>query len=130
MNDGWDKWYRIRRDTRPIRGSASAGAEETDALRYLLPVFLVGVVAAAVILAWQLYGYLRFGVWPTLSIITLLNRLHVDWAQAPRDWLGLHDLLDAIPLAAAAFAGGILPIGFWLWRDGRSNTRESIDWGE
>jgi hypothetical protein len=130
MSDGWDKWYRIRRETRPIHGTAAAGAQESDALRYLLPILLIGIVAAAVILAWQLYSYLRFGAWPALSIVTLLNLLQIGWAQAPRDWIGLHALLDAIPLSAAAFAGGILPIGLWLWRDGRSNAKETIDWGE
>lgn len=130
MSDGWDSWYDLKPEPRPRHHTASGVSTGPELLGYLVWVLLLGFLGAAAILGWQFYGYLRSGEWPALSMIALLQWLHIDWARSPRDWAGLHELLDAIPMSLAALLGGIVPIGIWLWWNERSNGKQATDWGE
>ncbi|TAK40451.1 MAG: hypothetical protein EPO27_20945 [Betaproteobacteria bacterium] len=130
MSDRWYRWYDFERESRPRHHTASDRSNEPELLGYLVWVLLLGFLVAAAILGWQVYSYLRFGRWPALSTIVLLQWLQIDWARSPRDWTGLHELLDAIPMSVVAFVGGIVPIGLWLWWDERSNGKQATDWGE
>lgn len=70
------------------------------------------VVASACIiggigtLGYQAYTYLRLGEWHGLSIINALRWAKLDWAYLPQEWLGLHRILDAIPLSMALILFG------------------------
>jgi hypothetical protein len=130
LSDSWNKWYYFKRESLPRHGTASENSSRPEPLGYLVWVLLLGFLAAVGILGWQGYSYLRLGKWPALSTIVVLQWLQVDWARSPRDWTGLHALLDAIPMSVAAFVGGIVPIGLWLWWDERSNGKQATDWGE
>lgn len=130
MNDDMDKWYGFSRDDRPLHAGGPAGRRVRNPLDYLVPLLLVSIFAAIGILGWQVYSYLRYGEWSALSAIVVLRWLNVGWAHSPRDWVGLHDLLDAIPLSMIALAAGVVPIGSWLWWEKRINADQNVDFGE
>jgi hypothetical protein len=65
----------------------------------LLPVGLVG---------WQIYHYLRHDIWNSVSVVSALQWSGVKWAIAPTDWLGLHRILEWMPLSLAFVVIGIL----------------------
>ena len=77
------------------------------------------LVAAGLLLAgpcffvWQCYHWMRDGAWWPVSLLTALAWAGVGgtWILFPTDWLGLHKLLDGIPLSIALVAAGI----FVLW---------------
>ncbi len=58
----------------------------------LVPIGIVG---------WQIYEYLRHDIWNSLSVVSALQWWGVKWANAPTDWVGLHRILDWIPLSLA-----------------------------
>jgi hypothetical protein len=60
---------------------------------------LASFFGGACILLWQVYGYLRFESWQPLSLVDVLSRFEVRWAIAPTDWLGLHRILEWMPLS-------------------------------
>ena len=60
-----------------------------------LILFLVGIG----ILGWQLYFYLRFNNWMSISLITALQWLNNSWAYNPNDWTGIHTILKQLPLS-------------------------------
>ncbi len=75
-------------------------------------VFLVPIA----VLAYQLWVLANTGVWPSLSVMTLLvtwmpERLEGSWLLNPQSWFGLHKvvigLLD-LPLALAALCASIV----------------------
>ncbi len=120
MSGKWDMWYYFKSESRRPQ---SAGSGDSSPLDILMPILGAGILAAVGMLGWQIYSYLRLGEWPSLSIITALLWLNVDWARSPNDWAGVHKILDAIPLSLTAFLAGIAPIGVWLWWDERSKTK-------
>ena len=130
MNDSGNQWHYFKRASRPRHDTAPGDSGRTELFGYLVAIFLLGCLAAAGILGWQIYGYLRYGTWPALSVIGVLQWLNLDWARSPRDWTGLHEFLDALPVSVVAFVGGIFPVGIWLSQDGRSGTQRPLDWGE
>lgn len=72
----------------------------------------LGLMAAVLIAGYQLYGYLKHGVWVALSVIDGLLYLSSNkpspWLLYPDDWVGLHKLLEETPLALSAVIIGIL----------------------
>lgn len=92
-------------------------------------VFVLSVLAAVGILGWQAYSHLRIGSWPALSVVTLLEWLKIDWAHSPRDWIGLHALLAALPLSLVALATGVAAVVFWLRIGKREDAGDQGDWG-
>lgn len=63
------------------------------------------------ILGWQVYGYLRYAVWNSLSVIDALRWLGSSWASStPTDWTGLYSILEWTPLSV-----GILILGALLY---------------
>jgi len=61
-------------------------------------VLIVGIFGGALLLAYEAYDWLRTGHWTLHSIVTLMQMDGDAWARDPHDWIGLHDLLSAIPL--------------------------------
>lgn len=129
MSDNWDQWDYFRRVARPLYAVAPDGRGADDPLKSFIAILVLGVFAAIGILGWQIYGYLRQGEWPALSVIAALQWLNIEWARSPRDWLGLHNLLDAMPLSLVVFFSGVVPISLWLWRNGREESKQPVDWG-
>jgi len=63
------------------------------------------------ILGWQVYGYLRYAVWNSLSVIDALRWLGSNWASStPTDWTGLYSILEWTPLSF-----GVLILGALLY---------------
>ncbi len=120
MSGKWNRWYYFKAEPRRPQ---SDGSSELSPLDILVPILGAGILATVGILVWQIYSYLRLGEWPSLSIITALHWLNVDWARSPHDWAGVHKVLDAMPLSLTAFVAGMAPIGVWLWWDDRSKAK-------
>jgi hypothetical protein len=120
MSGKWDRWYYFKLEP---RRSQNAGSSDSSPLDILVPILGAGILATVGIIGWQIYSYLRLGEWQSLSIITALLWLNVDWARLPSDWAGVHKILDAIPLSLTALVAGIAPIGLWLWWDERSKGK-------
>ena len=68
----------------------------------------IGVVALSVavslfiggcIFVWQIYEFLKFDVWRSISLIDVLRTAEVQWATSPTDWLGLYRVLEWMPLS-------------------------------
>lgn len=70
-----------------------------------------GILCGLAVFAYQAYWWLRMSYWFSISIITGLRWLDVSWARAPWDWLGLHALLDFIPLSLALPIVGLVAAG-------------------
>lgn len=69
---------------------------------------LFGLVfnAGFFVVAYQVYKYLRYGVWPEFALGYLVQYgpdWFTSWVYSPANWLGLHELamkaLSAIPLS-------------------------------
>lgn len=62
--------------------------------------------------AYQLFVYLKYGAWVSISVLDALGllggRVSV-WTAFPSDWLGLHAMLAWVPAALV-----LLCIGFFL----------------
>ncbi len=60
--------------------------------------FFLWILTPLGILGWQIYGYLRYAVWNSLSVIDSLRWLGSEWASNPTDWTGLYSVLEWTPL--------------------------------
>jgi len=72
------------------------------ALFGLLGLCTASIVIGLPVSGFQLYVYLKHGQWPvfsTLDAIKYFARPEIwSWPWSPQDWLGLHQLLESIPL--------------------------------
>ncbi len=75
--------------------------------------FSICIFLALGTVGWQTYTWLKFGAWVPLSLVDLLAKGGVSWAEAPEDWFGLHHILNAIPLTLFFFAWAV-PSGLFL----------------
>ena len=75
-------------------------------------VFLLMMMSAFGLLGWQVYEYLRYSQWPSISIITALEWMKIGWALNPTDWIGLHNILSKTALSLAMFLLGFLVLFF------------------
>ncbi len=68
-----------------------------DITRIVLLVALPAVVGCGIIL-FQIYAYLRFSTWVSISVIDAAAYFSDDaWLSSPTDWNGLHSLLNMVP---------------------------------
>jgi hypothetical protein len=81
-------------------------SRENDEIEYLYSAIFF--LAALAIIFWQVYAYLRFSIWNEVSLITALMWIDSNWATYPTDWIGLHNLLQKIPLSGLSFLIGFL----------------------
>jgi hypothetical protein len=72
--------------------------------------FFLWILTPLGILGWQIYGYLRYAVWNSLSVIDSLRWLGSEWASNPTDWTGLYSVLEWTPLSV-----GVLILGIFLY---------------
>jgi hypothetical protein len=61
------------------------------------------------IFVWQIYEFLRFDVWYSVSLMDVLRTAEVRWATVPTDWFGLYRILEWMPLSL------LLPIIGVFW---------------
>ena len=59
------------------------------------------------------YSFLRFDSWD-VSIIDFLGWFENDWAINPKDWTGIHKIIDAIPIYFVPIILFIYIIMSWL----------------
>jgi hypothetical protein len=68
-----------------------------DITRIVLLVALPAVAGCGIIL-FQIYAYLRFSTWVSISVIDVAAYFSNDaWLSSPTDWNGLHSLLNMVP---------------------------------
>ena len=67
------------------------------------------------LLGWQVYEYLRYNIWPSVSVITALGWMNIRWAFNPTDWLGLYNILIKIPLSLMMFVMFVFGFFVSLW---------------
>lgn len=69
-------------------------------------------LAGIAILGVQIYAYLQTGEWTPISIVTVLAAVpdYHWWAINPTEWIGLHKVLDHIPVSAVLVVIGIVII--------------------
>jgi hypothetical protein len=68
----------------------------------------LGLLGALGLFGWQTYTWLRTSAWISISVVKALTWLNIPWATSPKDWLGLHQLLDLTPLAIALLVLGVI----------------------
>ena len=83
------------------------GSENNDISAIALILLLFGGLG---VLGWQVYEYLKLGVWTPISIITALEWMQVQWAYSPNDWVGLHNIFQKIPLSVVMFTPALLGV--------------------
>jgi hypothetical protein len=69
-------------------------------------VGLALMIGSVCLLGWQVYEYLRYNIWTSVSVITALGWINVGWAFNPTDWLGLYNILIKMPLCLIMFVLG------------------------
>lgn len=67
----------------------------------LAVIIVILIVSPMGILGWQIYQFLRFDAWISVSVIDALVWCDNKWASNPKEWLGLHRIFDWTPLALA-----------------------------
>lgn len=71
----------------------------------LAGIFILGAAGS---IGWQIYTYLKFDEWHSISLITAMLWLEIKWASSPIGWIGLYKILDYIPLSLASLFTGFL----------------------
>jgi len=64
--------------------------------------FGTGIVLGLLVFGYQAYSYLRTGEWLELSALDALKSVSPEtwsWLWYPRDWVGVNDLLQSLPLS-------------------------------
>ncbi len=87
--------------------SASPSKKEHEIELSIYPA-VVGTLMCLGIWGYQIYQYLKIGEWVRISVITVLRYNEVSWAWYPTEWIGVHKILDNIPVSIASCAIGIL----------------------
>jgi len=66
-------------------------------------------ISALGVIGWQALNWMKTDQWQTLTVLTGLSSAGVQWAAQPDSWLGIHNLLEHVPLSVAVFWTGMLP---------------------
>lgn len=107
---------------------AAQGSDIIDAvldwssLIFYLALGGLPLIAGAIVLGWQIYQYLLFGDWISMSVADGLTTVGLAWAGNPKSWFGLHEILSWLSLTATLIVGGLLllvgGVHEWLARMG------------
>lgn len=88
----------------------------TGAVAYV--TFAAGFLACLAILGWQCLTYLKVGAWPSLSALDVAIRLvpesSSDWLLAPDKWIGVHNIMGALPASVTVWLVGLAVGGMAL----------------
>jgi hypothetical protein len=66
---------------------------------FLAKVAIGFAVAGMGIFLYQCYLYLLVGEWHSISMLSVMKYIGIAWALHPQSWIGLHKILDFLPLA-------------------------------
>jgi len=92
--------------------------KETNFDEEIIAVIIIILMVAPIgILGWQLYHFLRFYTWTSVSVIDGLIWCGVNWASNPKDWMRLYHVFDWTPLALAIPVVGISTVYLILRSD-------------
>ena len=93
-------------------------------LSYNLKRFLTGVIVAVGllialagigVLGLQVFGYLRTGIWRSISLLSVAS-VYVPWLNNPQSWFGLNKIVrsaaELLPLSLVLVLLGALVAGF------------------
>ena len=67
------------------------------------------LIAALGVIGWQALNWMKTDEWQSLTVLTALASFGVPWATSPTNWLGIHNVLQHVPLSIAVFWTGMLP---------------------
>ena len=67
-------------------------------------IFLSGLA----VIGWQIFNYMKDGIWNSVSIITAMQYFGNKWSLNPVEWTGLWNTLEFIPLSITLIVFGIL----------------------
>lgn len=70
----------------------------------------IGFSACVFILLNQGLKFLQSGNWPSISVVDALRFYGSEWAAYPDVWLGVHNILDSLPMSIGAVILGFLPL--------------------
>lgn len=72
-------------------------------------VFAIGVALGGVgVFGFQIYSWLQYGFWESISLVDgLLLVWDSTWLWWPTSWVGVHKVLNAIPLSVALAGTGV-----------------------
>ena len=97
-----------RKPWRGFTANPSPSSGKTDWAALWLFVAITGTICFGVGTSiWQVYHYLQYGIWTSVSVIDAFQWAGMKWAQVPTAWLGLHRILDWCPLSLALPSIGI-----------------------
>lgn len=73
-------------------------------------VLCVSWVVCVLLLGWQLFTYLKDGIWiPSGTMSSLGDLLSWRWAKYPESWFGLHEVLEFFNFGfTSALIGSVL----------------------
>ena len=66
------------------------------------------VLSGLVVVGWQIFQYMKDGIWNSVSIITAMQYFGNEWSFNPVEWTGLWNTLEFIPLSITLIVFGIL----------------------
>lgn len=75
-----------------------------DLIKFLPAIALI--FGGLGVVGWQVYEYLRYNSWDSISIITALQWMKIQWAFNPTDWIGLYNILGMVPLSLTMIVVG------------------------
>jgi hypothetical protein len=80
-------------------------------MRLPMMVSAIGCMLGALgVLAYQVFRYVKDGVWTAFSVLDTLKQAGIEWAFRPTDWYALHQSLDWTPLSAGLFVLGVIAL--------------------
>lgn len=71
--------------------------DKNDLFKFIAALALI--FGGVGVVGWQVYEYLRYNIWSSVSVITALQWMKIQWALNPTDWIGLYNILRMIPLS-------------------------------
>lgn len=78
-----------------------------DERKIVIGIAITFLLLSVGIVGWQIFSYLRFDMWHSISLITTMQWLQNTWALSPVSWFGLFKVLDFIPLSLASLVFGV-----------------------
>ena len=74
------------------------------AIHFLFNNFVVLVIFSTFVAGCgQIFHYLRYGDWVSISALDLLVAMGLKWAVSPTDWMGVFHVLEWLPLPLFSF---------------------------
>lgn len=94
--------------------------------------FFGGIIAGVVVFAYQLYIFLQKAEWISYSVLDVAKSEFISgfavgvWAKTPESWLGVHKILDFLPLSFSLVVFGVVAslVFRGLYRDQLSANKE------